>query len=102
MEWKIYEFKPGQEIILNRKYISYVVNTFTEKEKDNSETELVVYKDWNKHKQRWDYHVENTMLLSYQIDLYKREKLWLSDYCPNKKRYKRICNNYKLIRIIKE
>lgn len=97
MEWKIYEFNPGQEIIINRNYISYVVNTIVEKQKDNSELELVIYKDWNKYKQRWDYHVQTIILLSFQVDLYKKEEIWKDSNCPNKKRYKKICDNYKVI-----
>jgi len=100
MEWKIYEFNPGQEIIINRNYISYVVDTIVDKQKDNSEIELVIYKDWNKYKQIWDYHIQRTIILSFQVDLYKNEEIWKDMDCPNKKRYKKICDNYKIKSII--
>jgi hypothetical protein len=40
----------------------------------DGETELVVYKQWLKVKQRWDYKTETKSIIEFELQLIERDK----------------------------
>ena len=78
MKYILFEFKKGMEILVDRRYTSFVVDTIIDTEDDATENRLVIFKDWNPERKCWDYHVMNELSLSFTMDLYKRE--FLADF----------------------
>lgn len=91
MDYKIYKFYPKQKIIVNRKYSSEVVATISETQKDGYIMNLIIFKDWNKFKQRYDYHVMREIELSFMMELMTKEDLNAS--------FKSITKKYEIDRI---
>ena len=75
----IFDLSVGMEILIDRRYTSFIVGFVQDTQSDNSDEpeKLVVFKDWDPHKKTWNYHVMYEWLLSYSMDIYKRE--FLSD-----------------------
>jgi len=70
----LFEFSPGMEILIDRRYTSFVVGITEDKSEDTS-INLIIFKDWNPDKKIWDYHVMEEYQLSFLMDLYEREFL---------------------------
>jgi hypothetical protein len=84
----LFEFSPGMEILIDRRYTSVVVG-ITEDKSEDTPVNLIVFKDWNPDKKIWDYHVMREYQLSYLMDLYERE--FLDDMkCPMTKKERKI------------
>ena len=75
----IFDLSVGMEILIDRRYTSFIVGFVQDTQSDNSDEpeKLVVFKDWDPHKKTWNYHVMREWFLSYSMDIYKRE--FLSD-----------------------
>lgn len=73
MKYFAYKFCPEMEILVDRKYTSFVVAVVPEMQPHVEEMNLIVYKDWNPYKEIWDYHVNREIELSCVMDLLKRE-----------------------------
>ena len=70
----LFEFSPGMEILIDRRYTSFVVG-ITEDKSEDTPINLIVFKDWNQDKNILDYHVMEEYQLSFLMDLYEREFL---------------------------
>ena len=109
MLYKIFEFKPKMEFIVDRDFKSVVVDIVHDKTKDGEELPIIVYKKWLKHKQRWAYYAEDIFCISFAMDLWSRE-LCVSQpesYRKIMKKYKvgayyKSNSNHELVKITKE
>lgn len=45
MKYILFEFKKGMEILIDRRYTSFIVDTIIDTEDDGTENRLVVFKD---------------------------------------------------------
>ena len=95
MEHTIYQFYPGQEIITDWRYKSTVVSVLEDTYNDDFKVKLIVYKDWNQYKKRYDYHIAREFEVSGAMDLIRR--CFESDgyECPHKS-WLKIIKKYKV------
>lgn len=90
MKYFAYEFWPGMEIQVDRRYTSFVVAIVPEMQPSGEELNLIVYKDWNPGKKIWDYHIDREISLSWLMKEYKGYALddfdWAKEIDPEMKK----------------
>lgn len=86
----IYQFDPGDEIIINPYKRTFVVGTVYEKQDNGFGAYWVVFKTYNAKKKSWVYEVNRDIELSWRMQTF----VFLKDTL--KPTYQNIIDNYKI------